>query len=988
MKNIRRFAGCFLLAGGLGVYGCAGQKGDLGAERTEELPVVAKPAEPAPAAPAAQVETRPTPVTASNSSVAGEAVPLPSTNEKVASAAPMVVAEGKPAAAPVAPAPVPQAPPAAPVKDGDEKPAPTPPPTPAPAPETETPEQRAQRLLESAQRLATPDDMAKVAESDKDYETGLRLYQTLDYEEALKYFERSVTLNPANRHAQEYLNRTRSLLGLRMDRFKDKIQSLVESERVRLQEQLVVLANAMEEARQLEARGSQTTIEQEGMETDAILAEQLEALRNAQDRYRRVREILNWLPPNIDLPNERRVVGEALERTKVKIAEKEDEVQFYRRTKAAERAQKDKQNEAEQFKARISKMLDEVAALYNATQYRACEAMAIRVLQMDPLNSEAEGWKRKARAANHTAEDNHNTENAKEQRALTIEDMDAAHIPYDPLITYPPNWDEINKRTERAAIGKQKVAETWKDDVKKKLQRKVTFEFVDTPLEEAINFLRGLAQVTIIIDPKVLQANPPPVSLKVQDMTMQLALGWILKIADLDFALKDHAIYIAKKATIVEDIEMRIYDVSDLTQSIPDFPGPDFELAQNNGAAGGGGAGGGGGVNVIAPPPQPTVTAATLRDTIQKNVMPDSWVEGTSIEERSGRLVVMQRPEVHELIDQLMDSFRRAQKIMVNVESRFLTIREAYLENTGVDFGGLDPTILAGDFGDISRVLGGLNQLRAFPAGAVAPAANQSVPYPGLVDKGTFNHQSLSTVGSITNSSLNFNTGDPTSISSADTTGAVRAGGYSAQLTILDNPQMQAFVHALADRENTTTLIAPRLTVFNTQRAHMFVARQQSYVADYDISGDTYDPVIRQFLSGVVLDVRPIVSADRRYVTMELRPTVANLVNLETLTLQVLTTTGTGANPATVPITLPIQFPTLAIQRVRTTSTVPDGGIILLGGLYRNAKFNSENGVPFLSDLPVVGRLFRWNVVDNAKQNLAIMVSPKIILFSEYEKDL
>ena len=90
----------------------------------------------------------------------------------------------------------------------------------------------------------------------------------------------------------------------------------------------------------------------------------------------------------------------------------------------------------------------------------------------------------------------------------------------------------------------------------------------------------------------------------------------------------------------------------------------------------------------------------------------------------------------------------------------------------------------------------------------------------------------------------------------------------------------------------------------------------------------------------------------------------------------------------TIPLTFPIQFPELSIRRVRTTATVPDGGIILLGGLQRNVKFHAETGVPFLSDLPVIGRLFRWNTVDNSKSNLAILVSPRIILFNEEEGKL
>jgi len=247
---------------------------------------------------------------------------------------------------------------------------------------------------------------------------------------------------------------------------------------------------------------------------------------------------------------------------------------------------------------------------------------------------------------------------------------------------------------------------------------------------------------------------------------------------------------------------------------------------------------------------------------------------------------------------------------------------------------------------------------------------------------------SFSQVGSLVNHTINFFSNDPDTISGLDNNNTVRQGGFSGQVTVLNNTQVQDFVRALAVRENQSTLTAPRLTVFNTQRAHMFIARQQSYVADYDISGDSYDPVIRQFLVGVVLDVKPIVSSDRRYVTLELRPTVTDLVNFATRQIDSFSVNN-GANVnVLVNLSFPIQFPELSIRRVRTTATVPDGGILLIGGLYRNVKFNAENGVPFLSDLPVIGRFFRWNTTDNAKSNLAILVSPKIILFSEEEEKL
>jgi hypothetical protein len=54
-------------------------------------------------------------------------------------------------------------------------------------------------------------------------------------------------------------------------------------------------------------------------------------------------------------------------------------------------------------------------------------------------------------------------------------------------------------------------------------------------------------------------------------------------------------------------------------------------------------------------------------------------------------------------------------------------------------------------------------------------------------------------------------------------------------------------------------------------RAYFAVMRQQAYVADYDISGDTYDPVIRTVNSGVVLDVKPLMTYANIYIVRLLR---------------------------------------------------------------------------------------------------------------------
>jgi len=64
-------------------------------------------------------------------------------------------------------------------------------------------------------------------------------------------------------------------------------------------------------------------------------------------------------------------------------------------------------------------------------------------------------------------------------------------------------------------------------------------------------------------------------------------------------------------------------------------------------------------------------------------------------------------------------------------------------------------------------------------------------------------------------------------------------------------------------------------------RNHMVIGTMRSYVADYDISGDSYDPVVRSFITGVVLDTKVLkVESDVYYVTIrEVTPFKVDLPN-------------------------------------------------------------------------------------------------------------
>jgi hypothetical protein len=108
------------------------------------------------------------------------------------------------------------------------------------------------------------------------------------------------------------------------------------------------------------------------------------------------------------------------------------------------------------------------------------------------------------------------------------------------------------------------------------------------------------------------------------------------------------------------------------------------------------------------------------------------------------------------------------------------------------------------------------------------------------------------------------------------------SGGLSFQHVFLDDTQLEVILRAVEKTERIEEISAPRLTVYDTQRANVSVMTQNSYVQDFDVeiaqAAAIGDPIVQTIRDGIILDVRPIVSADRRFITMELRPTVADLV--------------------------------------------------------------------------------------------------------------
>ena len=80
-------------------------------------------------------------------------------------------------------------------------------------------------------------------------------------------------------------------------------------------------------------------------------------------------------------------------------------------------------------------------------------------------------------------------------------------------------------------------------------------------------------------------------------------------------------------------------------------------------------------------------------------------------------------------------------------------------------------------------------------------------------------------------------------------------------------------------------------------------------------------------------------------------------------------------------------LPVLAFTQVNTVVSVPDGGTVLMGGIKRMSEGRVERGVPFLSNIPYVNRLFKNVGIGRETSNLMMMVTPRIIIQEEQEQE-
>ena len=195
---------------------------------------------------------------------------------------------------------------------------------------------------------------------------------------------------------------------------------------------------------------------------------------------------------------------------------------------------------------------------------------------------------------------------------------------------------------------------------------------------------------------------------------------------------------------------------------------------------------------------------------------------------------------------------------------------------------------------------------------------------------------------------------------------------------------IQGLVRAISAFGTVRALASPRITVTNNQPAVLNVATNRVFFEvdvekNESIDGTDQPPTISTEIKtvpeGVLVNVQPSINIDNQTVTLALRPTISRIANtVDNVGVQI------AAAQASIDIPdIATSVPELSVQELDSVVMTRSGQPIILGGLLQDRVESEQNGVPVLSEVPVMGGLFR-NQSDNiVKTELVIFLKTTIL---------
>jgi len=299
---------------------------------------------------------------------------------------------------------------------------------------------------------------------------------------------------------------------------------------------------------------------------------------------------------------------------------------------------------------------------------------------------------------------------------------------------------------------------------------------------------------------------------------------------------------------------------------------------------------------------------------------------------RSKTIVVIDIPAVIARITEILDKVD-SMPMQVLIEARFVEVNANFLQDVGFEFGT----------GATGAQTPGVQPVAVGGAGGVFGVGAQSI-------SGTLEPSAFDATSSEVSDTRPFN------------------AGLSLLFRQLTDVQFEMILHMLEEDDTANLLSAPRILALNDQEATILVGTKYPII-ETDQSGETgttstsldyYEDI------GIQLNVIPQI-CENDYVRMIINPKVSTLIS---------TTFAVTAGSETV-LT---PYPLLSTREAETQILVKSGETVVIGGLIEDNEETSELKVPFLGDIPILGRLFKRETLNNDKKDLLIFLTATIRL--------
>ncbi len=466
-----------------------------------------------------------------------------------------------------------------------------------------------------------------------------------------------------------------------------------------------------------------------------------------------------------------------------------------------------------------------------------------------------------------------------------------------------------------------------------------------------------------------------PITLSLRNVPMIEALRYITTLANLKYRIESSAVMILTADAPEGEMITRSYPVNPNVflslVSITNYPAS----TQRTQTAGGGGGGAAQVTALSQAGPSfvlPDVAIAVELSNQVRQLFVDSGVQfptNSSIYyfPRNSTIIIHNTVENIETFERVLAILNTPPQL-VEIETKFVEISQGDLDELG--FNWKVGSFNSGDF----RTEGG-SPGTIFPSPTIPDPNNSDAISGGLRDSTILSGNAID--------ALLAGSGASSGLGALNQLGTIKG--------ILTNPRFEVVIKALAQKKSADLLSAPKVTTISGAQAQIRVAQEFIYPTAFTTptavssagnvggAGTAVTPSTPSAFAsrpvGVVFNVTPTVGADGYTIGLTLIPQVTDFLGFIEYGNNIALSSG---GPVTTTFNS-IKQPLFAVRDVMTSVIVWDGQTVVLGGLIREDVQKIDDKIPFLGDIPIVGRLFRSKVTSRTKRNLLIFVTARLI---------